>query len=228
MVAPSAALWKLAMDPLLGGVGSTQPAEVVPGQRKWQTYDVVTLVMHSLLSYLQLYIHILYSGKLSREKTFVNWWKKKPDFCGENFRRLLAFAAPKDVMPQISRRKLSCIATKLRKSWKLSPSKVFAYMVNVWTIILHTYYCMWEKFINVWKFELSSSSYKHTKWVFWSYVKQVLGQLKRSIESHLNVSIIGTSPTLVCSIVILLENVEHCGVEPEQADTGILCHWWVM
>ena len=25
-----------------------------------------------------------------------------------------------------------------------------------------------------------------------------------------------------------LENVEHCGVRPEQADTGILCHWWMM
>ena len=25
----------------------------------------------------------------------------------------------------------------------------------------------------------------------------------------------------------ILENVEHCGGEPEQADTGILCHWWV-
>jgi len=29
-------------------------------------------------------------------------------------------------------------------------------------------------------------------------------------------------------IAHLLENVEHCGGEPEQADTGILYHWWVM
>ena len=29
-------------------------------------------------------------------------------------------------------------------------------------------------------------------------------------------------------ILYLLENVEHCGGEPEQADTGISCHWWVM
>ena len=25
----------------------------------------------------------------------------------------------------------------------------------------------------------------------------------------------------------LLENVDHCGSEPERAETGILCHWWV-
>ena len=36
---------------------------------------------------------IPYSGKLSRVKTFANWWKY--NFCGENFRRLLACAAPK-------------------------------------------------------------------------------------------------------------------------------------
>ena len=26
-------------------------------------------------------------------------------------------------------------------------------------------------------------------------------------------------------LLLLLENVEHCGGEPEQADTGISCHW---
>ena len=26
--------------------------------------------------------------------------------------------------------------------------------------------------------------------------------------------------------IYILENVEHCEGEPEQADTGILCHWW--
>ena len=36
--------------------------------------------------------HILYSGKLSREKTFADWWKY--DFRGENFRGLLTFATP--------------------------------------------------------------------------------------------------------------------------------------
>ena len=68
-----------------------------------------------------------YSGKLSREKTFVDWWKY--DFRGENFRRLLAFAVPKDATPQISQRKFSRIATKPKKSRKFSPSKVFCYMV---------------------------------------------------------------------------------------------------
>ena len=52
------------------------------------------------------YWHVPYSGKLSREKTFVNWWKI-----------------------WFSRRKLSCIATKLRNSHKFSPSKVFRYTV---------------------------------------------------------------------------------------------------
>ena len=65
---------------------------------------------------------IPYSGKLSREKTFANWWKY--NFCGENFHRLLAFATPKDATLQISRRKLSRIATKLQNSRKFSPLKV--------------------------------------------------------------------------------------------------------
>ena len=38
-----------------------------------------------------------YSDKLSREKTFVIW--QKWDFCGENFRGLLAGVAAKDATP---------------------------------------------------------------------------------------------------------------------------------
>ena len=72
--------------------------------------------------------YILYSGKLSREKIFANWWKY--NFRWENFRGLLAFAAPKDATPQISRGKLSRIATKPRNSRKFSPSKVFRYTVT--------------------------------------------------------------------------------------------------
>ena len=53
---------------------------------------------------------IPYSGKLSREKTFANWWKY--NFRGENFHRLLAFAMPKDATLLISRRKLSQIGEK--------------------------------------------------------------------------------------------------------------------
>ena len=52
------------------------------------------------------------------------WIGEKYDFRGENFRRLLAFAAPKNAMPQILQRKLLQIATKLQNSWKFLPSKV--------------------------------------------------------------------------------------------------------
>ena len=37
-----------------------------------------------------------------------------------------------------------------------------------------------------------------------------------------------SSPTKVqvyYKLVYILENVEHCEGEPEQADTGISCHW---
>ena len=52
---------------------------------------------------------------------------EKYDFRWENFRGLLAFAVQKDATPQISQRKLSCIATKLRKFY---PSKVFRYTIQ--------------------------------------------------------------------------------------------------
>ena len=52
------------------------------------------------------------------------WIGEKYDFRGENFCRLLAFAAPKNAMPQILQRKLLQIATKLQNSWKFLPSKV--------------------------------------------------------------------------------------------------------
>ena len=41
---------------------------------------------------------IPYSGKLSREETFVKFGEKD-NICGENFCRLLAFAVPKDTTP---------------------------------------------------------------------------------------------------------------------------------
>ena len=50
-------------------------------------------------------------------------------FEGENFRRLLIFAAPKNATAQISQRKLSRIATKPQNSWKFSPSKISRYTV---------------------------------------------------------------------------------------------------
>ena len=63
---------------------------------------------------------ILYSGKLSREKL-----SQIGDFREENFRGLLAFATPKNAMPQISQRKLPQIGTKTQQ--KFSPSKVSSY-----------------------------------------------------------------------------------------------------
>ena len=48
---------------------------------------------------------------------------EKYDFHGENFCELLAFATPKDAMPQILQSKISRIATKPRNSRKFSPSK---------------------------------------------------------------------------------------------------------
>ena len=63
---------------------------------------------------------ILYSGKLSRDKTFVNWWKKK-----QFSRKKPSQTLPRQKMPrsQISQRKLLWTATnrKIRK--------VFHYMV---------------------------------------------------------------------------------------------------
>ena len=72
-----------------------------------------------------------YSGKLSKEKTFTNWWKKNNIFHRENFHRLLC--AKGCHAPKISWRKLSRIATKL---WnlKFSRSKVFRYTVTRWSI----------------------------------------------------------------------------------------------
>jgi len=56
---------------------------------------------------------------------------EKYDFHRENFRGLLAFAAPRTPLPQISRRKLSRIATKPRNSCKFSPSKVSHYTAGL-------------------------------------------------------------------------------------------------
>ena len=49
---------------------------------------------------------------------------EKCNFHGENFRRLLAFAVPKDATPQILQRKLLRIATKPQNLRNFSPSKV--------------------------------------------------------------------------------------------------------
>ena len=54
----------------------------------------------------------------------------KIQYCGENFCKLLAFAAPKVPHPKILQRKLSRIATKLWNLRKFSPSKVSRYTVK--------------------------------------------------------------------------------------------------
>ena len=64
------------------------------------------------------------AGNFRGRKLLRNWRKYDR---GENFSGLLAFAVVKDAMPQISWRKLSRIATKLRNSWKFSCLKVFRY-----------------------------------------------------------------------------------------------------
>ena len=55
---------------------------------------------------LLMMIYCSYSQKLSREKTFTNWWKIR-----------------------LSRRELSQIATKSQNSRRFSPSKVSCYLV---------------------------------------------------------------------------------------------------
>ena len=57
------------------------------------------------------------------------WIGEKYDFRRENFRRLLAFATPKNATSQISQRKLSRIATKLQNLRKFFPSTVSCYKV---------------------------------------------------------------------------------------------------
>ena len=73
---------------------------------------------------LSLNPQLLYSGKLSREKTFANWWKTR--FSQRKLCELLAFAMPRMPHPQIL---WSWIATKPLNLWKFSPSKVSCYMV---------------------------------------------------------------------------------------------------
>ena len=67
---------------------------------------------------------IPYSMKLSREKTFMNWWKIR-FFSEKTFVDCSILLSH----TQISQRTLSWIATKPQNSRKFSPSKVFRYMV---------------------------------------------------------------------------------------------------
>ena len=62
----------------------------------------------------------------------LSWIGEKYVFHGENFCGLLAFAAPKDPTPQILRRKLSRIATKLWNSQSFLPQKFPAIRYLPW------------------------------------------------------------------------------------------------
>ena len=75
---------------------------------------------------LRLYPTVAYMyhcdrGKLSRQKTFVNWWFSR--------RKLLACAVPKEATPTNFTGKLLWMATKLWNLRKCSPSKVSRYAV---------------------------------------------------------------------------------------------------
>ena len=83
--------------------------------------------------------HILYSGKLLREKTFADWWKY--DFRGENFCGLLAFAAPKDAMPPNFTEKTFANSHKTVKSAKVFSLESFPLYDRkiLHLLLLHTF-----------------------------------------------------------------------------------------
>ena len=93
-------------------------------KQEYYSYFLLRLLLLHLSTAFGKDWAILYSGKLSREKTFANW--RKYDFRGENFHGLVAFAAPKYATPQISQRKLLRIATKPQNSQKFFPQKFSA------------------------------------------------------------------------------------------------------
>ena len=98
---------------------------------------------HRRCKLLHLPLRIIsYSGKLSREKTFANWWKIR--FRWENFRRLLAFAVPKDTMPPNFAEKTFTDSHKTRNLRKFSPSKVFRYTVSTcWFQLVYIQQSYW-------------------------------------------------------------------------------------
>ena len=63
---------------------------------------------------------------------------KKYNCVEKTFADLLAFAVPKDATPQISQRKLLCIAIKPQNSRTFSPSKVPRYTVTLFPRLLYS------------------------------------------------------------------------------------------
>ena len=78
--------------------------------------SVLLAQVHPTMFYL-----IPYSRKLSRGKTFVNWWKH--DFVEKTFADCLLLPHQRMLQPKILWRKLLRIATKLQNSQKVSPWK---------------------------------------------------------------------------------------------------------
>ena len=79
--------WHTQMDPLECTSASGIPD--IWNKKVYFKNDFLHTYIHWLIHWL-----IPYSGKLSREKTFTNWWKMW--FSRRKLWRLLAFAAPKD------------------------------------------------------------------------------------------------------------------------------------
>jgi len=97
------------------------------GVNKHRSADIYSCVVWFAVTQAHWCIHNTVWRETFEEENFhelVN------DFCGENFRRLLAFAMSKVPHPQISWRNLSQIATKPQNSRKFSPSKVSRYTVG--------------------------------------------------------------------------------------------------
>ena len=82
---------------------------------KWAISNILAI-------YVTIKYQLPYSGKLSKEKTFTNWWKY--DFRGENF-----CSAKGRHAPNFAEKTSAYIATKQQNSWKFSPSKVLRYTV---------------------------------------------------------------------------------------------------
>ena len=82
------------------GISITDPQKRLFSKKNFNVKNityVVRIKWASVCAFVHA-CHVLYSGKLSREKTLRI--SEKYDFCGENFRRSLAFAAPKNATPQ--------------------------------------------------------------------------------------------------------------------------------
>ena len=94
------------------------------------------------------------AGNFLREKTFTNWWKIQ--FSQGKFLWIARFCCQRMPCPQIWRRKLSWIATKLWNLRKFSCSKVSHYTVWFTHIIInsnfnpHTHWLLYFPVNSMW------------------------------------------------------------------------------